>query len=147
MMHKNPGLRPKLLWKSDALQAYRCLPMHPHWQVQQVTFIDGEYHVDQCAVFRNHTSGRLWCLFFRLVCWIVIHECGIKGLLHYVDDTFNISFSNDLSLYEPYGHLMLTDQSRFLQLLDHIGVLHEDNKQLYGKLLEIIGLVVNLEDK
>jgi len=76
----------------------------------------------------------------------VIHEHGIKGLLHYVDDAFNISFSNDLSLYKPYRHLMPTDQSHFLQLLDHIGVLHEDNKQLYGKLLEIIGLVVNLED-
>ncbi len=63
-----------------------------------------------------------------------------------MDDTFNISLSNDLSLYEPYRHLMPTDQSCFLQLLDHIGVLHEDNKQLYGKSLEIISLVVNLED-
>ncbi len=33
VMHENPGLRPKLLWKSDASQAYRHLPMHPHWQV------------------------------------------------------------------------------------------------------------------
>ncbi len=46
MMQKNPGLKPKYLWKSDASQAYRHLPMHPQWQVQQATFIDGNYHVD-----------------------------------------------------------------------------------------------------
>ncbi len=74
MMRKNPGLKPKYLWKSDASQAYRRLPMHPRWQVRQATFIDGNYHVDQCAVFGNHASGRLWCLFFGLVCWAGIHE-------------------------------------------------------------------------
>ncbi len=30
---QNPELKPKFLWKSDASQAYRRLPMHPHWQV------------------------------------------------------------------------------------------------------------------
>src|SRR5260221_108287 len=76
-MRKNPGMRPRLLWKSDALQAYRCLPMHPCWQVWQVTLINGAYHVDQCTVFGNHASGQLWCLFFGLVCWIRIHNFGI----------------------------------------------------------------------
>ena len=35
IMHKNPNLRPRLLWKSDMLQAYRQLPMHlhPRWQI------------------------------------------------------------------------------------------------------------------
>ena len=32
-MHKNVGMRPKLLWKSDASEAYRWLPMHLHWQI------------------------------------------------------------------------------------------------------------------
>src|SRR5258708_21994876 len=117
-MCKNPRLRPKLLWKSDASQVYRRLPMHPCWQVWQATFIDGKYHVDRCAVFGNCASGQLWCLFFGLVCWIATHESGIEGFLHYIDDAFNISFSDNLSFYEPYGHLMLTDQSHFLQLLN-----------------------------
>ena len=145
-MRKNPGLRPKLLWKSDALQAYRRLPMHPRWQVRQATLIDDKYHIDRCAVFGNRASGRLWCLFFGLVCWIGIHECGIEGLLHYVDDAFNVSFSDELTLYEPYGRLIPSDQCRFLLLLDHIGVPHEDSKQLHGESLEIIGLVVNVRD-
>src|SRR5260221_14065341 len=46
MMRENPGLRPKLLWKSDTSQAYRHLPMHLRWQVWQATLIDGKYHID-----------------------------------------------------------------------------------------------------
>src|SRR5258707_2435983 len=146
IMCERPGLRPKFVWKSDASQAYRRLPMHPRWQVRQVTLIDGNYHVDCCAVFGNRASGHLWCLFFGLVCWIAIHECGVDGLLHYVDDAFNISFSDELSFYAPYGHLMPADQTHFLLLLDEIGVLHEDKKQLYGEPLEVIGLVVDVHN-
>ena len=41
---------------------------------------------------------------------------------------------------------MPTDQTLFLSLLDHIGIPHEDKKQLFGESLEIIGLVVDLCD-
>ncbi len=41
---------------------------------------------------------------------------------------------------------MPTNQCWFLHLLDHIGVPHEDKKQLHGESLEIIGLVVDLCD-
>src|SRR5258707_15033241 len=146
MMRKNPESKPKSLWKSDASQAYRRLPMHPRWQIRQATLIDGNYHVDRCAVFGNRTSGQLWCLFFGLVCWVGIHERGIEGLLHYVDDAFNVSFHNELSFYAPYKHWMPTDQTRFLSLLDHIGIPHKDKKQLFGESLEIIGLVVDLHN-
>src|SRR5258708_6252677 len=145
-MHKNPRMRPRVLWKSDASQVYRCLPMHPCWQVQQATLIDGTYHIDQCAVFGNHASGRLWCLFFRLVCWIGIHDCGIEGLLHYINNAFSMSFSEELSLYKPYGHLMPSNQTCFLYLLNQIGVLHKDNKQFHGESLKIISLVVDLQN-
>ncbi len=41
---------------------------------------------------------------------------------------------------------MPTDQTCFLLLLDEIGVLHEDKKQLYGESLEVIRLVVDVCD-
>src|SRR5258708_31674556 len=145
-MCKNPKLRPRMLWKSNASQPYRHLLMHPCWQVWQATLIDGEYHIDHCTVFGNCASGCLWCLFFSLVCWIGIHEYGIEGLLHYVNNAFNVTFANDLSLYKPYRHLMPTDQTCFLHLLDHISMLHEDKKQLHGESLKIIGLVVDMHD-
>src|SRR5258708_39107605 len=41
-----PELQLNFLWKSNTSQPYRCLPMHPQWQAQQVTFIDVTYHID-----------------------------------------------------------------------------------------------------
>ena len=80
------------------------------------------------------------------MCWVRIHECGIEGLLHYVDDAFNVSFHDELTLYCPYQHMMPADQTRFLLLLDKIGLLHEDKRQLHGAVLKIISLVINLKD-
>ena len=74
----------------------------------------------------------------------MIHKCGINRLLHYVDDAFNVSFSEDLLFYTPYGCFMPTDQTWFLLLLDEIGVPHKDKKQLYGESLEIISLLVDI---
>ncbi len=50
---ENGGRHPVYLWKLNASQAYRHLPMHPRWQVRQATLVDGNYHVDRCAVFGN----------------------------------------------------------------------------------------------
>src|SRR5260221_5754556 len=144
MMARNGNRCPAWLWKSDASQAYHRLPMHPQWQVHQATLIDGNYHVDRCAVFGNWASGRCWCLFFGLVCWIAIHKCQISDVLHYVDDAFSVSSSHDLSLYQPYDHLMPTSQVDFLKLLDEIGLPHENAKQQHGAILEIIGFEVDL---
>ena len=143
---ENGGRQPTYLWKSDASQAYRRLPMHPRWQVRQATLVDGNYHIDRCAVFGNRASGCLWCLFFGLVCWIGMREFGIRDLLHYVDDAFNVTFSDKLTYYKPYDRQMPSDQACFLNLLDEIGVPHEDAKQQFGRSLDIIGLTVDLRD-
>ena len=102
--------------------------------------------MDHCAVFGNQASGRLWCLFFGLVCWIAIHEFGIQGVLHYVDDAFKATFDNQLSFYHPYKHSIPHDQAQFLCLLDHIGVPHNDAKQVHGACLEIIGFIVDANE-
>ena len=102
-MAVNGGLAPCWLWKSDASQAYRRLPMRPRWQIRQASLIDSNYHVDQCAVFGNRASGCIWCLFFGLVCWVAHHSLGIGDVLHYVDDAFCAAFNNDLSFYQPYN--------------------------------------------
>src|SRR5260370_14669897 len=137
-MARNGGKCPTYLWKSDASQAYHCLPMHPRWQVRQAMSVDGNYHVDHCTVFGNHASGCLWCLFFGLMCWVRIHECNISDLLHYIDNAFNASFSSKITYYKPYKQSMPSDQAWFLNLLDKIGLPHEDEKQQYGKILDII---------
>ena len=144
-MRTQPGSKPTHLWKSDTSQAYRRIPVHPCWQACQATLIDNNYHIDHCAIFGNQASGRLWCLFYGLLCWIGIHEASIEGLLHYMDDAFNVSFDNHLETYKPYNQQMPHDQVRFLLLLDEIGLLHKDKKQVHGKQLKIIGLLVDTE--
>src|SRR5258708_8448221 len=69
-MCKNSCMKPKLLWKSDASEAYRRLPMHPHWQGWQATLVNWYDHINSWAIFGNHTSSCLWCLFFWLVCLV-----------------------------------------------------------------------------
>jgi hypothetical protein len=127
------GGDPKWLFKSDASQAYRRIPVHPRWQVRQATKIDGEYHVDRNAVFGNRASGRLWCLFFGVVLWVAIHTFGIEDLNGYVDDVFSHDFDNELELYRPYNKLMPKKQANLLRLWDLIGLAHEERKQIFGR--------------
>ena len=95
-------------------------------------------------VFGNHTSGHIWCLFFGLVCWIAHHTLGIGDVLHYVDDAFCATFSNDLSFYQPYDCLMPSSQAQFISLLDDIGIPHDNTKQQHGQVLKIIGFEVDI---
>src|SRR5258708_6900186 len=120
--------------------------MHLRWQVRQATLVDGEYHVDHCAVFGNQASGRLWCLFFGLICWAANHICRIDNMLHYVDDAFNVTFSFELAVYEPYNCHMPIDQTKFLCLLDSIGIPHESHKQQFGESLEVISFMMDLHN-
>ncbi|SRR5258708_7137462 len=47
----------------------------------------------------------------ELVCWNAIHELGIEGRLHYVDDAFNVLFDDKLSFYTPCERWMPVDQA------------------------------------
>jgi hypothetical protein len=141
------GRKPAFLFKSDASQAYRRLPLHPHWQVRQATEVGGVFHVDHCAVFGNRASGRIWCLFLGVVTWVAIHIYRIVALLAYVDDTFSFDFDDQLYLYEgpDYSKLVPRKQRQLLRLWDLIGIKHEEKKQEYGRQLTIIGFIVDLD--
>src|SRR5260221_1160991 len=74
------GWTPAWIFKSDGSLAYRLLPCHPWWQVQQATMIDGNFYIDQCCVFGNRASGAILCAFYALVLWAGIHIKGLPGL-------------------------------------------------------------------
>ena len=42
---REPG-KQHVVWKSDIVEAYRIIPMHPHWQIKQINTIDGVHHID-----------------------------------------------------------------------------------------------------
>lgn len=132
-----------VVFKSDVAKAYRLLPMTPLWQVHQVITIEGGRHIDRCNNFGWRGAGGLWGCFFGLVMWIAIHIESILDLFAYVDDTFSWDLEDNLLRYEPYSTSFPAKQTRFLELWDHLGIPHEQPKQVYGPRLTIIGFEVD----
>jgi len=127
----------------DVSQAYRCLPMHPLWQLRQVVTICGRHHIDNNNNFGNRGAGRLWVTFFSLVLWIAIVVKFIDDLFAYIDDAFSWEFTNILTFYQPYKKLLPTEQTNLLTLFDKIGIPHDEQKQVFGSPLQVIGFDVD----
>lgn len=143
-VRKKHGAKRKLsLFKSDVKSAYRLMPMHPLWQIKQVATVDGKRYVDRCNTFGNRAGGWIWDSFASLVLWIGKEVKGIPDLLGYVDDDFSWEFKGNKKLYKPYRKYLPAKQARFLELWDELGVPHEEDKQLSGSSLPIIGFDVD----
>lgn len=131
------------LFKSDVRSAYRQLPMHPLWQIKQVVSIDGQCHVDRCNTFGNRGGGWNWYSFASLVNWIGTEKKKIPNLLGYVDDNFGWEFEGNTKYYKPYRKHLPTNQTRLLELWDELGIPHDEDKQLSGPSLPILGYEVD----
>ena len=102
-LEKQEPEKRKVAWKSDMAEAYRILPMHPHWQVKQITRVDNHYQVDCCNVFGGCDTGGLFISVNSLVAWIAKEIKGIRYLGDYVDDSSGCGIAGDNLTYEPYG--------------------------------------------
>ena len=60
-----------------------------------------------------------------------------------MDDNFGWEFANKKEYYEPYKKHMPTKQVRLLRLWDEIGLPHDEEKQLSGPSLQILGYDVD----
>ena len=139
---EHPGRR-IILFKSDVKSAYRQLPIHPFWQMKQVVTIDGQRHIDRCNTFGNRGGGWIWDSFASLVNWIGIEKKNISGLLGYVDDNFSWEFEGNTKYYKPYKKFLPAKQARLLELWDELGIPHDEEKQLSGSPLTILGYEVD----
>ena len=108
-----------VLFKTDVLQAYRCLPVHPLWQLWQVVMICDIYHVDNDNNFGNWGASWLWVTVFGLVLWIAIIIVHILVLFAYIDDAFSWIFTDNLTYYPLYSKLLPTKQAKLLTLRRH----------------------------
>lgn len=131
------------LFKSDVKSAYRQLPMHPLWQIKQAISIDDQYHIDRCNTFGNRGGGWNWNSFSSAVNWIATEKKGVSGLLGYVDDNFGWEFARNKTFYKPYNKHLPTKQARLLELWDELGIPHDEEKQLSGPSLPILGYHVD----
>ena len=63
----------------------------------------------------------------------------------YIDDTFSYEYDPVLDFYQPYNRCLPKKQAALLRIWDKIGLPHEDHKQVFGRMLEIIGFEVDLD--
>ncbi len=81
--------------------------------------------------------------FLGLVLWIATFVKMLSDIFGYVDDSFSWEFSNQKMWYEPYHKFLPSKQAALLTLFDELGVPHEEEKQLHGCILMIIGFDVD----
>jgi hypothetical protein len=93
-----------VMWKSDVSEAYRCMPVHPYWQIKQANCVDGCFHIDRCNAFGSSSSGAIWISFNSLVAWIAKNKRGLDYLSTYVDDSSGFDVQDNVQFYEPYQH-------------------------------------------
>lgn len=131
-------------FKSDVKEAYRLLPMAPHWQMKQIVKFDGTFNADWRNNFGGRASGAIWGSFFSLVIWIAIFVRQILDLFAYVDDCYGFDRASNMLWYEPYQKLMPAKQVHLLKLWDELGIPHSVEKQKFGGVLTIIGFEVDV---
>jgi hypothetical protein len=147
-----------VLWKSDVSEAYRLLPMHPLWQIKQVTTsnlptkdelklglqtVDVKRSVDGCATFGNCGSPQIWFLVIGLVMWIAIFVKLIEFIFDFVDDAYGWELEQNTMFYKPYNKYLPKKQAQLLYLWDFLGFPHKERKQISGCTLTIIGFLIN----
>jgi hypothetical protein len=145
-LEKREPEKAKVAWKSDVSGAYRILPMHPRWQIKQITRVDDEYHVDRCNVFGGCGAGALFIAFNSLVAWIAKEIKQIRYLGNYVDDSSGCGTTDDYLTYEPYRNAYPREQVILLTLWDELGIPHKTHKQIHGSPLPVIGITVDVNE-
>jgi len=132
-----------VLWKSDIAATYWQMPMHPLWQIKQVVNIGNQFCIDCCNNFGGHASQKIWWSFISLVLWIAVFKRGLVAFKCYVDDHFSFPLTGDLELYDKYEAFLPSDQVKLLQLWDEISLPHDEDKQINGFCIPIIGFDVD----
>jgi hypothetical protein len=129
-----------VLFKSDILDAYQHLTMHPLWQIKQVNTIEGQWHVDRQNCFGGKASRSLFISFNSLVTWIGKNDYQILDLGAYSDD-----LARNVTFHISYSRSMPTNQVTLLKLWNRLNIMipHKEKKQLFGAILTIIGIEVD----
>jgi hypothetical protein len=142
-IRRTRGKVPLVLFKSDIAEAYRLLPVHPYWQIKQINTINGQRMVDRNNCFGGRGSGGIFISFDSLVTWIAKEIKEIPYLGAYSDDSFGVDEEGNSTWYDKYSRSMPERQVRLLSLWDELGIPHEEQKQVSGARLDIIGITVD----
>ena len=139
-----PNDRKLVMWKSDIAEAYRLMPVHPFWQIKQINTVNGQRYVDRNNAFGSSASGAIFIAFNSLVSWIARRKRGIQYLATYVDDSSGFDLEDDFLFYEPYHTSFPRHQTLLLMLWDELSIPHKRKKQIFGPIIPVIGIEVDL---
>ncbi|KAG6807950.1 hypothetical protein H0H93_000788, partial [Arthromyces matolae] len=79
--------------------------------------------------------------------WILKNEKNVRdGPFTFNDDSFGISDASDLRYYQPYDDYFPSDQWELLTLWDELGIPHKRAKQVWGPVLTVIGIEVDINN-
>ena len=143
-LKENPEMN-LLVWKSDISEAYRICPMHKLWQLKQILRLQEGLCVDRVNMFGGSSSGPIFISLNALMSWIARFERLIESLA-YVDDSFGVNDSHDMTRYTLYNKDLPSQQARLLQLWDEIGIPHKEKKQVFGVKLTVLGIEVDAKE-
>ena len=142
--HRRAHRRKINIFKCDVKSAYRLVPMHPFWQMLQVTRLpDGRYAVNRNNVFGSGASGHCWWSIMSLILWVARTHFNCQNLLDYVDDVWSDEYAPNMLLYPRYRMLLPRKQVRLLNCFDELDVPHDAPKQTFGGVQPVIGLDVD----
>jgi hypothetical protein len=96
-----------------------------------------------CNNFGGRASQKIWWSFISLVLWIAMFKRNLRALKCYVDDNFSFAVAGNLEFYAKYEAFLPSEQVSLLQLWDEINLPHEEQKQISGTCIPIIGFNVD----
>ena len=131
------------MWKSDIKGAYHLCLLNPFWQIKQAVHIGKNLHIDRCIVFGSSASPAIFIAFNSLVTWITKYKWGISFITTYIDDSSGCAWADDTTYYTPYNRHLPSPQTRLLTLWDDLGIPHQEQKQIHGTSILVIGIQVN----
>jgi hypothetical protein len=119
--------------------------MHPFWQIEQVTCVEGDYYVNHCNTFGEYALGSIFIAFNSLIAWIAKNMKNITYPGNYVNNSSGCGFTDETSFYAPYHKQFPKDQAILLSLWDELGVSHKEKKQIFGSPLTVIGINIDAD--
>jgi len=85
-----------VVYKSDVVEVYCLIPMHPIWQIKQINTIDGQRYVDCNNIFGGRQSGDIFITVMAAIMWIMENVWKVHKPNAFVDNVFGVEKSTAL---------------------------------------------------
>lgn len=129
------------LIKRDLKDAFRVVPVAPHWRWLLGFWWMGHFYQENCLPFGLRTAPFLFNLFAEALHWILTHLLFWLLLVHYLDDFIAVI---------AVGHNQSRQAHMFSRtwdmVTDALGLLRNPSKDAEGTCVECLGIEIDTYD-